>query len=142
MYVYVCAGVCFHGGEKGDVLGCARIDLDSSESVESDFVGRLRSRKPLATTMAVKSKSINMFDSKAMVEHSEEQPASEAAMMASIMVGRASSSISSSSGGGPPPKTVSQVVNEKKMIVGTVPKKWKIYRSTLVQAVLEPIPFG
>ena len=114
MYVYVCAGVCFHGGEKGDVLGCARIDLDSSESVESDFVGRLRSRKPLATTMAVKSKSINMFDSKAMVEHSEEQPASEAAMMASIMVGRASSSISSSSGGGPPPKTVSQVVNEKK----------------------------
>ena len=53
-----------------------------------------------------------MFDSKAMVEHSEEQPASEAAMMASIIVGRASSSISSS-GGGPPPKTVSQVVNEK-----------------------------
>ena len=63
-----------------------------------------------------------MFDSKAMVEHSEEQPASEAAMMASIMVGRASSSGSSSSGGGNPPKTVSQVCVEEKMIVGTVPK--------------------
>ena len=37
----VCAGVGFHGGEKGDVLGCARSDLDSSESskgLESDFV--------------------------------------------------------------------------------------------------------
>ena len=74
-----------------------------------------------------------MFDSQAMVEHSEEQPASEAAMMASIMVGRASSSISSSSGGGPPPKTVSpsQVVNEKNDR-WRVPKKLKIYRSTLV----------
>ena len=53
-----------------------------------------------------------MFDSKAMLENSEEQPASEAAMMASIMVGRASSSGPSSCGGAQP-KTVSQV-NEKK----------------------------
>ena len=50
-----------------------------------------------------------MFDSQAMVEHSEEQPAAEAAMMASIMVGRASSS-GSSGGGGGPPKTVSPVL--------------------------------
>ena len=82
-----------------------------------------------------------MFDSKAMVEHSEEQPASEAAMMASIMVGRASSSISSSSGGGPPPKTVSQVVNEKN-------DRWYCAKEIedlsldFGTAVLEPIPFG
>ena len=36
--VKVCAGVGFHGGEKGDVLGCARINLDSSESSKGSRV--------------------------------------------------------------------------------------------------------
>jgi hypothetical protein len=53
-----------------------------------------------------------MFDSKAMIEHSEEQPASEAAMMASIMVGRASANGASSTSSGDirPSKTVSEAI--------------------------------
>ena len=82
-----------------------------------------------------------MFDSKAMVEHSEEQPASEAAMMASIMVGRASSSGSSSSGGGNPPKTVSQVCRRKNDRWYCA-KELKIARLALVLAMLASVPFG
>ena len=83
-----------------------------------------------------------MFDSKAMVEHSEEQPASEAAMMASIMVGRASSSGSSGSGGGNPPKTVSQSLCRRINDRWYCAKELKIARLALVLTMLASVPFG